>query len=286
MRNLLYMTSVFAAAAFTLSACRTEYTTYDGPSAIAFADTASRCPVMQDGTSYGICIAATRPADHDRTFAVETVPSKSTAVYGRHFTIDDQTVTIKAGETAAKVYVKGVYDNVDSSDDTYVTLRLVGEGNDDWKFNSIETKVYLTKICPFSIDDYTGWCRVSSAFLIAYANAESRLADVEKIDDETIVIKDMFEDGYDVKFRFDVSDVMNPTMYMLDETPIGNTRTFMNYIYGNGQLLGGEVNGYNAELHLCDKYAEQYMKIRVDGVGTVGLYLNILEFLTDEEAGK
>ena len=129
MRNLLYMTTVFAAAAFTLAGCRTEYTTYDGPSAIAFADTASRCPVMQDGTSYGICIAATRPADHDRTFAVETVPSKSTAVYGRHFTIDDQTVTIKAGETAAEVYVKGIYDNVDSSDDTYVTLRLVGEGN-------------------------------------------------------------------------------------------------------------------------------------------------------------
>ncbi len=286
MKKILYISAMISAAMLSLVGCKTEYTTYDGPSAIAFADTASLCPVVQSGDAYGIDIAATAAADHDRTFAVEAVPSKSTAVYGKHFVIDDQTVTIKAGETATKVYVKGIYDNVDSSDDIYVTLRLVGEGNEDWPFNSTETKVYLTKICPFNIDDYTGWCRVSSSFLIAYANKESNLAKVEKVDDETIVIKGMFQEGYDVKFRFDVSDMLHPTMYMLDETPVGNTRTFMNYVYGNGLLLGGEMNGYSAELHLCDKYAEQYMKIRVDGVGTVGLYVNILEFLTDEEAGK
>ena len=94
---------MISAAMLSLVGCKTEYTTYDGPSAIAFADTASLCPVVQSGDAYGIDIAATAVADHDRTFAVESVPSKSTAVYGQHFVIEDQTVTIKAGETATKV---------------------------------------------------------------------------------------------------------------------------------------------------------------------------------------
>ena len=276
MKRIIYMVPAILAAALT--SCRTDYITFDGPSAVAFSDTAFVCPVQQGGEEFGIDIAATTADTHDRTFVVETVPGKSNAVYGHHYVIENQTVTIKAGERAAKVYIKGDYDSVESGEDTYVTLRLVGVEDEQWEFNSQETKVYLRKVCPFNIDDFTGKCTVMSSFLISYANVQTRTAEAEKIDDETIVIKGMFEDGHDVKFRFDLSDVLAPMMYMVDETVVGDTRTFMNYIWGNGQLLGSELSSYPSELDVCEKYVTQYMLIRVDGVGTVGLFINIIEF--------
>lgn len=280
MKRIIYTVSAVMAAAVSLIACKKEYTVFDGPSAIAFSDTSYVCPVQQDGEPFGIDIAATTASSQDRTFVVETVPGKSSAVFGHHYVIENQTVTIKAGERAAKVYIKGDYGSVESGEDPYVTLRLVGAEDSRWEFNSQETKVYLRKVCPFDINDFTGKCTVMSSFLISYANVQERSATVEKVEGEenTIVIKGMFEDGHDVKFRFDLSDVLNPTMHMVDETVVGDTRTFMNYIWGNGQLLGSELGGYPAELDICEKYVTQYMMIRVDGVGTVGLFINIIEF--------
>ena len=40
--------------------------------------------------------------------------------------------------------------------------------------------------------------------------------------------------------------------------------------------------GYTSELNLCEKYLNQYMMIRVDEVGTVGLFVNIIQFGEDE----
>ena len=280
MKRTLYICIAATAAAASLLGCRKEYVLFDGPSAIAFSDTSYVCPVQQSGEPFGIDIAATSSSAEDRTFVVEAVPGKSSAVFGHHYTIENQTVTIKAGERAAKVYVKGIYDSVSSEDEPYVTLRLVGVEDSQWEFNSQETKVYLKKICPFDIHDFTGKCTVMSSFLISYANVQERTAYAEIVEGEenTIVIKGMFEDGHDVKFRFDLSDILNPTMHMVDETVVGDTRTFMNYIWGNGQLLGSEVSGYDAELDVCEKYVTQYMLIRVDGVGTVGMFINIIEF--------
>ena len=121
-----------------------------------------------------------------------------------------------------------------------------------------------------------------SSFLLSFLKIQEREAVAEKIDDETIVIRGMFEDGYDVKYRFDLSDVLYPTMYMVEESVIGDSRTFMNYIHGNGQLLGSDVMGYTSELNLCEKYLNQYMMVRVDEVGTVGLFVNIIQFGEDE----
>ena len=214
MKRTIYIVSAVFAAALALSSCKTDYITFDGPSAVAFSDTTFVCPVQQSGEEFGIDIAATTASASDRTFVVEAIPGKSNAVFGKHYVIENQTVTIKAGERSAKVYIKGNYDSVESGTDTYVTLRLVGVEDEQWEFNSQETKVYLKKVCPFNIDDFTGKCTVMSSFLITYAQVQTRTAEVEKVDDETIVVKGMYEDGYDVKFRFDLSDVLEPKMYI------------------------------------------------------------------------
>lgn len=283
MKRTIYIALAAIAATFALSSCKSEYIQFDGPSVVAFSDTSFVCPVQQSVEEFGVDIAATNACSYDRTFVVDAIPGKSTAVFGKHYSIDNQTVTIKAGERAAKVFIKGNYDSLEAGEDeTYIGLKLIGVEDNQWEFNSQETKVYLRKVCPFNIDDFTGKCTVMSSFLLSFLKIQEREAVAEKIDDETIVIRGMFEDGYDVKYRFDLSDVLYPTMYMVEETVIGDSRTFMNYIHGNGQLLGSDVMGYTSELNLCEKYLNQYMMVRVDEVGTVGLFVNIIQFGEDE----
>ena len=108
MKKILY--TLLALALFT--ACNTKHITYSGPMYIAFADTLSVCPVVESGEPFDVYIAATQPSDRDRTFSVEVLNKKSNAIYGHHFEIENQTVTIPAGELATSVRIIGNYDNI------------------------------------------------------------------------------------------------------------------------------------------------------------------------------
>ena len=86
MRHLNIIT-LAAAAVLALASCQEKYITYSGPSYIAFPDTLSICPVQQNGVPFDLVVASTNTSDHDRTFGVEVVASKSNAIYGRSSTV-------------------------------------------------------------------------------------------------------------------------------------------------------------------------------------------------------
>lgn len=272
-----------AAAIFLLAACNAEYTTLKGVSVIAFADTLAYCPVQQSGEAFEVPVAATDKADHDRTFAVEVLPSKSNAVYGYHYTIENQTITIPAGESAASVRILGDYDALESSSSLYFTLKLVSE-YDSWEFNSDEIRVELRKVCPFNVEDFLGGCTVTSTFLYTYGSMlsdYSRDCEVEAVEGDpmSFIVKDVLEDGFDMKFTVDYSDLINPTVSLAEDTPVADTRTFFYTIYGNGLIIGNDAAGYTQSFNICDKYFYHYVTLSVENVGTVGTFINVFEFM-------
>ncbi|MGM9768074.1 MAG: DUF4984 domain-containing protein [Candidatus Cryptobacteroides sp.] len=275
-----------AVAIAALQGCQKEFTTYSGPSYIAFSDTLNICPVQQDGEAFDVMIAATRACGHDRTFAVEVIDNESNAVFGHHYSIPTQTVVIPAGERSTSVRIIGNYDAVESDDSLSVTLSLVAAGDEYWDIYGQKTRVLLKKVCPFDIHNYEGHCLVTSSFWYQYNSKNlTRLtkSEVDVDDDNTIIIKDYIEEGYDLRLKLDNSDILNPSVSLDGEQVVADTRTIFNYIYGDGKIraLDAPIGSY---VFVCDNYLVFYTTFYVKNVGTVGTYVNIIEWISDEEA--
>ena len=279
MRHLNIIT-LAAAAVLALASCQEKFITYSGPSYIAFPDTLSICPVQQNGDPFDLVVASTRTSGHDRIFGVEVVSSKSNAVYGHHYRLESQTVVIPAGERTANIRVIGNYDNIAAEDSLSVTLSLVSAEDENWDLYGQQTRILLKKVCPFDIHNFEGWCKVTSSFWLQYSSTldYSRLVKAEAVDD-------FLMDGFDITMSFDNSDIVNPAITMGDEQIIGDTRIPFNYIYGDGYIRAYEAP-IDWTLDICGRWAITYMTLYVKNVGTIGTFVNIIEWLTDEEAAE
>lgn len=286
MKKILY--TLLALAFFT--ACNTKHITYTGPMYIAFADSLNICPVMQSGEPFEVYIAATKPSSVDRTFSVEVLNKKSNAIYGHHFEIENQTVTIPAGEMSTTVRIIGNYDNIESSDSLSVVLSLLSVEDYEWDLYGQTTRIELKKACAFDVNNFTGWVKMTSSFWLQYSSSLhfERVVKSEPVEGEpnTFVIKDFLMDGYDVKFRVDDTDILNPVIEMVGEQIVGDTRIPFQMVYGDGRIRGFEDPSYLPYFDICNRYAETYMYMYVKNVGTIGTFVNIIEWITDEEANE
>ena len=106
MKKLLMGCMAALAALISLVGCEQDRVVYGGPNYLMFSDTIYYCPVQETNEIFNVPVSATETADRDRTFAVEVIDKKSNAVEGKHYKILSNTVTIKAGETAANLEVE------------------------------------------------------------------------------------------------------------------------------------------------------------------------------------
>ena len=104
--------------------------------------------VQNNEEVFNIPVAATQACDYDRTMAVEVIEKKSNAIEGKHYTIESNTITIKAGERSANVRIRGNYDAIAVTDSLGLTLRLLTEKENQWNMyeNNYEAKVVLQKV--------------------------------------------------------------------------------------------------------------------------------------------
>ena len=89
--------------------------------------------------------------------------------------------------------------------------------------------------------------------------------------------------NYDLKIKYDPSDPLKPFVEF-DEQIIGSTAEAFGTIYGNGKLMCDQPVAYDSYYNVCQKFVILYTTIYVVGKGTVGTYVNILEWISDEEA--
>ena len=275
-----------------LVGCDEERTTYTGPNYIMFSDTLYVLPVQDNVEYFDIPVSATRTSSKDRTLAVEVIDKKSNAIEGIHYTLESNTITIKAGELATNVRVRGIYDNISVSDSLGLALRLVIEEENQWDVYGIDANVVLRKTCPFNIYDFEGYCVISSTYLYDYGGVDKRLIQT-KVDDEeenTLILKDYFYDGYDAKIKFETKDRLNPLITM-EEQLFGSTVEAFGTIYGDGQIRMFQPTSYVSYYSSCEQFVYQYMTLYVmnkDGsmFGSVGTFINVLKWISDDEAEK
>ena len=273
-----------------LTSCEEQRTVYDGPLYIMFADTLSVLGVENSEEVFDIHIAATQACDKDRTLAVEVVDKESSAIEGVHYTLESNTVVIKAGELATSVRVRAIYDNLTIDEDPTLVLRLITDDDVQWSlYEGNETKVILRKICPFDINAFTGYAVVTSTFLMDYSIKDMRLitTEVDPEDSTAVILHDYFYDGYDMKVRFTTEDMLNPLIEM-DDQPMATTGEAFGTIYGDGMLHAYQPSSLVSYYSSCEKFIFQYMTVWVpgmaEGTNVVGTFINAVEWISDDEA--
>ena len=256
MKKLLMGCMAALAALISLVGCEQDRVVYGGPNYLMFSDTIYYCPVQETNEIFNVPVSATETADRDRTFAVEVIDKKSNAVEGKHYKILSNTVTIKAGERAANVEVEGLYENI-------------------------------------GINDFTGHCKVTSSYFGEFMqDVDMRLITSEVVEGEenTIVLRGYYYDGYDIKIKFTRNKVLDPLIEMKQQLCASTGEAF-GTIHGNGKLLMSQPTQYVSYYSTCEKFIFQYTTLSVDNkdgslYGVVGTFANIIEWISEAEWEK
>ena len=295
MKKLLIGCMAAIAALIALSGCDQDKVVYSGPNYLMFSDTLYTYAVQETNEIFNVPVSATVPADYDRTFGVEVIDKESNAVEGKHYKILSNTVTIKAGEMSTDVKVQGLYKNIGITDSLGFALRLVIPDTEQWSLYKNEAKVVMQKICPFDIKNFKGYCKVTSSYLSSDyypKKVDLRLvtSDIVEGKENTIVVHDLYFDGYDMEIKFNRKDVLEPLVEM-EEQICGSTGEAFNTIHGDGKLRLNQPTAYTSFYSTNENFILQYVTMSVnnkDGsyYGTVGTFVNVLEWISEAEAEK
>lgn len=283
-----------------LSSCGDEErVTYTDSEYVMFTDTMWVLGVQDSKEIFDIPVASTKACDYDRNFGVEIVGKKTNAIEGKQFHLLSNTVTIKAGEYSGNVKVRGEFDAIEAADSVGLTLRLISEDNQKWSiYNTVsnnynETHVILQKCCPFDLDVFVGYCVLTSSYFNSYMTNTTHLLVKTERDPKTensIILKDCFYKGYDLKMTFDPMNPLKPYV-SYDEQVFAPTSEAFGTLYGNGKIKMYSPTNYQSYYSVCEHYVLQYMSLYVDGMSagtnsSVGSYMNIYEWISDEEAER
>ena len=285
-RNILRL-CLIAAVTLSIVGCEAERQTYEGPDYVIFSAESHDLGILDSEEWFEIPISATRTAEHDRLVGVEIVASSSSAIEGLHYVMEASTVKIPAGKLTTAARIKGIPQNISVADELSITLRLVIDEELVWDRYGTETVVHLHKCCPLDIDIFTGYAKITSTWIMQYMNAEARLVRTmrDDKDENTIIVKDMFYDGYDIRLRLLDDNRLMPLVEMEQQT-VGSTGEAFGTIYGNGKLEMTTASGYTSYYSPCEMFVMQYVTLFVEEVGTVGTYVNIFEWISDDEAER
>jgi hypothetical protein len=280
--------------ALLASACQERYVTYSDAEYVMFADTLATYPVQQDVEYFSIPVVSTVTRDYDRTFGVEIIDKGSNAIEKFHYRLESNTITIKAGQTRADVRVHGYYDNIQPTDSLGFQLQLVMNDALEMPMYGKQTKAVLMKSCPFDINNFTGYCVLTSMFLYQYSITGSyqKLVYTEKhpTEENMIICRDWLNDGYDVTMKFNADDPMKPFVTMDEDQVASDEGSFFGTTHGDDKILVRNSALYDSVFYPCGSYLYIWTEMYVENlgvpVGTVGHFYNIMEWVSDEEAER
>lgn len=286
MKRLLKNWGMLFFALSVMAGCSEENATYSGPDYVMFSDTLQTIAVQSDDTYYDIPVTATTACDYDRTYSVEVVDKGSNAIEGVHYDLQSNNVTIKAGERTSSIKIRGHYNNFEDTDSIGVMLRLTADKDKIWDLYGRDTKVVLVKVCPFDINTFVGYAVLTSTFFTDYMQTtEMRLLTTEK-DPEVengIILKNFLYDGYDIKVSFNTDNPLQPLLKMEPQVVGSTVEAFQGSWHGDDKLRVMNTTGAISYYNVCQNFFFQYMTFYVNGVGTVGTYANVVEWISKEE---
>lgn len=283
--NIAYMT--VALVSFMLLSCQSEQPTYQGPNFIMFSSESHTLGILSEEEWFEIPISASRSADYDRNVGVEVIISESSAIEDMHYVLESHTATIKAGELATAVRLRGIPEAISPNTSVDIKLSLVLDEKDIFEEYSTSTTVTLQRCCEFDINNFAGYAVLTSTWSMQYMNTDARLVHTHLDTEEgIIVIEDMFYEGYDIRVKLHTEDRLNPLATLCGPQVLGTTGEAFGTIYGNGKLMTDASMGNVSYYSTCESFLLLYTVMYVDEVGTVGNYINILEWVSDDEAER
>ena len=165
-----------------------------------------------------------------------------------------------------------------------------------WDLYQDQTRVRMLKGCTFHIEDFTGWCVVTSTFLQSYPGVENtsiqRLiyTEADPTDPETVILHDWLFTGYDVKLSFDAEDLSLPLVSMPEDQVMSDELSVFGQINGDNKILVTNSPNYYSFFDTCAGNVKLWSYVYVYNmgtpVGTVGTFYNIMEWISDEEADR
>ena len=266
--------------AFALSACRADYTVDVNPDIVMFSSESYTLGVVDSEEWLEIPISATKAVDYDRNIGVEVLWSESSAVEGLHYVVESHTLTIPKGELTTALRIRGIAENIAVGEEFTICFNLVLDDENVSDIYGTRSEVKLQRCCKFDINNFVGYAKITSTWTMQYMNSDARLVRTELGKKEnSIVVKDMFYEGYDIEVLFDDSDPIEPRVILPEAQVVGSTGEAFGTIYGDGKLLMSEPGA-------CETFMVVYSFMYVENVGTVGTYVNIFEWISDDEAER
>ena len=271
-----------------LSSCDEEQVKFNDPDYVMFSDSLSTFAVQNSTDYFNVYVGTTKAVDHDRTFGVEVVSKESNAIEGKHYVIESNSVTIKAGERAGAIRIRANFDSFEDTDSIGVTLRLINQDK-IWSIYRDKAQVVFQKICPFDINVFTGYCRMRSDYFKEYLpGIEYRLIRTEKDpDDENgIIMKNFMYLNYDLKVKFSTKNPLEPLVTMDEQMLTTTGEAFFGAIWGDDILRMKFAPSYPSFFNVCQHFMVQYMTLYIKDVDTVGTFVNAIEWISKAEAKK
>ena len=109
-------------------------------------------------------------------------------------------------------------------------------------------------------------------------------------EENTVLLKDVYYKGYNLKLKFNTKNVLEPKVDM-DDQRAGETGEAFGTIYGDGKLRISQPSLYTSYYNTCQNYVLQYVNMSVDNkdgstYGNVGTFITMYEWISDAEAEK
>ena len=291
MKQIFKYIAMSFVAAIALNACQERYVTYEGAEYVMFADTLAVYPVMEGADLFSIPVVSTVKRDYDRTFGVEVIDKLSNAIERKHYTLESNTITIKAGETRTDVKVRGHYQNIGEADSLGFALQLVMKDELVMPLYGKQTKAVIMKTGKFDRSKFTGYCVLSSMFLQSYSQTGeyNRLIFTEPHPtlSNTVICRNWIKDGYDVELTFNDDDPLMPIVTMT-RTVAGDQGSSFGTSYGQwgDKLYVRSSNLAQSIFYPLGGYLYIWTEFSVDEYGIVGDFYNVMQWVTDEEAER
>lgn len=253
--------------------------------------------VMDSEEWFEIPINITASAGYDRNIGVEIVASESSAIQGRDFTLESTTLPIPEGKTSTYVRLQGNPEAIATGERRTLKLRLVLDDRNINEESITECSITLQHCCPFDINDFEGYAVLTSTWCMQYMNCDSLLVHTYvEADENIVVIEDMFYEGHDIRVKLDSSDRLNPIATLCGVQTLATTGEAFGTIYGDGKLLiceareytstSADLSGYVSFYSTCEEFMMLYAVMYVEGIGEVGMFGNIVEWISDDEAER
>ena len=291
MKQIFKYIAMSFVAAMALNACQERYVQYEGAEYVMFADTLAVYPVMEGADQFSIPVVSTVTRDYDRTFGVEVLDKLSNAIERKHYSLESNTITIKAGETRADVKVRGHFENIGEADSLGFALQLVMKDELVMPLYGKQTKAVLMKTGKFDRSKFTGYCVLSSMFLQNYSQTGeyNRLIFTEPHPTlkNTVICRNWLKDGYDVELTFNDEDPLMPIVTMA-RTVASDQGSFFGTAYGQwgDKLYVRSSNLAQSIFYPLGGYLYIWTELSVDEYGIVGNFYNVMQWVTEEEAER